>query len=222
MIFAAGFGTRMGSLTADRPKPMVALAGRPMINRAVEIVRAAGVGRIVANLHYRADTLARHLTPLGVALSHEAPDILETGGGLRAALPLLGTGQVFTLNPDVAWHGDNPLVHLAKAWRPREMDALLLLIPHGRARGHAGKGDFLCDADGRLVRGPGLVYSGAQIIKTDLLHEIEEKVFSLNILWNLMLDNGRLFGTSYGGQWCDAGTPEGLGQAEEMLRQADV
>ena len=222
MIFAAGFGTRMGPLTADRPKPMVTLAGRPLIDHAVEIARAAGIGRIVANLHYHADMLARHLAPLKVTLSHEAPDILDTGGGLRAALPLLDARQVFTLNPDVAWRGDNPLRHLAEAWRPDKMDALLLLIPRARARGHAGRGDFLCDEDGRLVRGPGLVYSGAQIIKTDLLHEIGENVFSLNRLWDLMLERERMFGVTYRGAWCDAGTPEGLRQAEDMLRQADV
>ncbi len=222
MIFAAGFGTRMGPLTAERPKPMVTLAGQPMIDHAVDIARAAGVTRIVANLHYHADMLARHLAPRGVALSREEPDILETGGGLRAALPLLGAGPVFTLNPDAAWRGPNPLAHLAPLWRPGEMDALLLLIPRDQARGYGGRGDFLADAQGRLARGPGMIYSGAQIIRTDLLHGIEDKVFSLNKLWDVMAARGRLFGVAYPGQWCDVGTPEGLARAERMLGQADV
>ncbi|HHB80607.1 MAG TPA: nucleotidyltransferase family protein [Aliiroseovarius sp.] len=222
MIFAAGFGTRMGPLTADRPKPMVTLGGRPMIDYAVEIAQSAGAGKIVANLHYHGDILARHLAPAGVALSWEEPDILETGGGLRAALPLLGAGPVYTLNPDAAWRGPNPLRHLAPLWRPSEMDALLLLIPRTHARGYTGKGDFLPDQAGRLARGPGLVYSGAQIIKTDLLHGIKDKVFSLNKLWDVMGARGRLFGAAYPGEWCDVGTPEGLVRAEEMLGQADV
>ncbi len=222
MIFAAGFGTRMGPLTADRPKPMVTLAGRPMIDHALEIVRSAGIARIVANLHYHADMLARHLAPQGVLLSHEAPDILETGGGLRAALPLLGTGPVCTLNPDAAWRGPNPLAHLLALWRPDEMDALLLLIPRAHAHGYAGRGDFLPDRAGRLARGAGMVYSGAQIVKTKPLHEIEERVFSLNRLWDLMAARGRLFGTTYPGEWCDVGTPEGLARGEALLGRADV
>ena len=222
MIFAAGFGTRMGPLTAERPKPMVTLGGRPMIDHAIEIARAAGATQIVANLHYQAEMLARHLAPQDVALSREEPDILETGGGLRAALPLLGEGPVFTLNPDAAWRGPNPLCQLSPLWRPAEMDALLLLIPRAQARGYNGTGDFLPDAAGRLARGPGLVYSGAQIIKTDLLHGIKDKVFSLNKLWDVMGARGRLFGVAYPGEWCDVGTPEGLARAEDMLRQADV
>ncbi len=222
MIFAAGFGTRMGPLTAARPKPMVMLAGRPMIDRAVDIIRDAGVVRIAANLHYHAEMLASHLEPQGVALSREEPDILETGGGLRAALPLLGDGPVYTLNPDAAWRGPNPLTTLAAKWRPEKMDALLLLIPRVQARGYTGQGDFLKDSDGQLARGPGMVYSGAQILQTELLDGVAQKVFSLNKVWDFMQARGRLFGVVYPGEWCDVGTPEGLERAEEMLGQADV
>jgi len=222
MIFAAGFGTRMGSLTSARPKPMVDLNGRPMIDLALDIARATGAKRIVANLHYHADMLARHLAPQGVLLSHEAPDILETGGGLRAARPLLGAGPVYTLNSDAAWRGPNPLLHLTDNWRPADMDGLLLMVPRKRARGYSGKGDFLLDQTGALSRGPELVYTGAQIIRTDLLQQIDAQAFSLNRLWDMLQEHGRLFGSVYPGEWCDIGTPEGLETAQHMLEGADV
>ncbi len=179
---------------------------------------------MVANTHYLPEQLEAHLTPpKGVTLSHE-PSILETGGGLRAALPMLGgDGPVFTLNSDAIWTGGaNPLRALAKAWDPDRMDGLLMLIPQDNARGHMGKGDFLVAPNGHLSRGPpGAIYSGAQIIRTDLLHEVEGDVFSLNILWDQMIDTGRLHGITHDGAWCDVGRPpEGIATAEAML--ADV
>ncbi len=217
MLFAAGFGTRMGALTADRPKPMIEVAGKPLIDHALALVRAHGAERIVANIHYRPEALIRHLGDSDVILSHETPDILETGGGLRAALPLLGAGPVFTMNTDAVWRGPNPLDHLAALWDPDRMDALLLCIPRDHAIGHSGTGDFTIHAQGRAQRGPGLIYSGLQILKTDGLHDITETAFSLNRLWDRMLAKDRLFAASYPGQWCDVGHPEGIAQAEEML-----
>ncbi len=222
MIFAAGFGTRMGVLTRDRPKPLIPVAGRPLIDHALDLVRAAGLSRIVANLHYKPEALASHLSNRGVLLSYEEPEILETGGGLRAALPLLGAGPVFTLNSDAIWRGDNPLSRLADRWQPERMDALLLLIPPENALGHSGQGDFTLSGDGQLARGPGLIYSGAQIINPDLLAGIPHKVFSLNILWDMLIARGRLFGLSYPGRWCDVGQPESIWLAEEMLAAPDV
>ncbi|HKL64600.1 MAG TPA: NTP transferase domain-containing protein, partial [Roseovarius sp.] len=113
MIFAAGFGTRMGALTQDRPKPLIKVAGRALIDHALDLVAGHAPSRIVVNLHYRADQLVAHLDGRGVRLSHETPDILDTGGGLRAALPLLGDGPVLTMNSDAVWQGPNPLSHLA-------------------------------------------------------------------------------------------------------------
>jgi len=217
MLFAAGFGTRMGALTADRPKPMIEVAGKPLIDHALELVRAHGASRIVANTHYRPEALIQHLGQTEVILSHEAPDILETGGGLRAALPHLGTGPVFTMNTDAVWRGPNPLDQIAALWDPDRMDALLLCIPRDQAIGHSGTGDFVIDASGQAQRGPGLVYSGLQILKTDGLHDIAEPAFSLNVLWDRMFGDGRLFATSYPGKWCDVGHPEGIVQAEDML-----
>lgn len=217
MLFAAGFGTRMGALTADRPKPMIEVAGKPLIDHALSLVRAHDPERIVANIHYRPAPLIRHLADSDVILSHETPEILETGGGLRAALPYLGTGPVFTMNTDAVWHGPNPLDQLAALWDPARMDALLLCIPRDQAIGHSGAGDFTIDTQGRAQRGPGLIYSGLQILKTDGLHDIAETAFSLNLLWDRMLADNRLFAASYPGTWCDVGHPEGIAQAEEML-----
>jgi len=217
MLFAAGLGTRMGALTQSRPKPLVEVAGRPLIDHALDLVTPLRLPRVVANLHYLPEQLAAHLSSKAVALSVEAPDILETGGGLRHALPLLGTGPVFTLNTDAVWHGENPLQTLLTQWDPDRMDALLICIPKTQAVGHKGAGDFILDETGRAARGPGLIYGGAQIIKTDLLNEVEDSVFSLNLLWDRMLGSGRLYGAQYGGAWCDVGHPQGIIDAEEMI-----
>jgi MurNAc alpha-1-phosphate uridylyltransferase len=146
--------------------------------------------------------------------------VLETGGGLKRALPLLGTGPVFTANTDAVWRGPNPCKALLSKWNPSQMDALLLCIPKENAHGHNADGDFLIDADGRVTRGPGLIYSGVQIIKTGGLARIEAAAFSLWDLWNPMLSAGRMFAVPYVGSWCDVGHPDGIAIAERML--ADV
>lgn len=216
MIFAAGFGTRMGPLTADRPKPMVEVAGKPLIDHARQVAADAGITRLVVNLHYRPEPLAAHLAGTGIRLSHEADELLDTGGGLKAALPLLGTSPVYTLNSDAVWSGRNPLTELAAAWDPERMDALLLLLRPEDARGHKGTGDFRL-SDGLLSRGPGYVYSGAQIVKTTGLHDIPDRIFSLNRLWDRMIGRGRLAGTVHEGGWCDVGHPGGIAEAEALL-----
>jgi MurNAc alpha-1-phosphate uridylyltransferase len=216
MIFAAGFGTRMGALTRDRPKPLIPVAGRPLIDHALAIATAAAP-RIVVNTHYHAAMIAAHLAGRAVALSPEPDAILDTGGGLKAALPLLGPGPVFTLNSDAVWQGENPLSALATAWDDSRMEGLLLLLDRDRAIGHAGPGDFQTDPQGRLSRGPGRVYSGAQIIRTDDLALIGQPVFSLNLLWDRMIARGTLYGLGYAGQWCDVGRPESIPLAEALL-----
>lgn len=222
MLFAAGFGTRMGVLTADRPKPLIPVAGRPLLDHAIDLAQGAGIGRIVVNTHYRAEQIATHLAGRPVAISRESPDILDTGGGLRAALPLLQAQEILTLNTDAIWHGPNPLTRLREAWDPGAMDALLLCLPPAQAVGHAGKGDFVMAADGRLARGEGLIYSGAQIIKAEALDDMPEGAFSLNRVWDRLLDAGRLHGCTYPGKWCDVGHPGGIALAEEMIGAADV
>jgi len=222
MMFAAGFGTRMKHLTQDQPKPMVEVAGRPLIDHALDLANAIAPDRIVANLHYKPEPLLAHLNGRNVQTIVEDPDILETGGGLRNALPLLGKGPVFTMNTDAIWAGPNPLAMLQDAWKPEIMDALLIGIPTAQAVGHSGTGDFFMDQDGRLTRGPGVIYGGVQIIKTDLLETIPDRAFSLNLLWDKMLTMGRMYGVRYTGKWCDVGHPEGITLAENMLRDANV
>lgn len=217
MMFAAGFGTRMGALTADRPKPLIKVAGKPLIDHALNLVDEFGADRTVVNLHYRPEMLEDYLADRVLQFSREEPDILETGGGLRQALPMLGEGPVFTMNTDAVWRGPNPLSLLAQAWNPDIMDALLLCIPPENAIGHNGDGDFHLSDEGSLRRGAGLIYSGVQIIKPEGVHDIPETSFSLNLLWDQMLESGRLHGLAYTGQWCDVGHPEGIAQAEAML-----
>lgn len=221
MLFAAGLGTRMGALTADRPKPLVEVAGRPLIDHALALADAAGVTRIVANTHYLPGQIAAHLAPRGIPLSHE-PERLETGGGLKAALPLLGPGPVFTLNTDAVWTGANPLLELAAAWDPARMDALTLVVPQENALGHPGLGDFLLDTEGRITRGRGPIYAGVQIIKPEFVAAVPDAVFSMNRVWDSLIATGRCFGAVHDGLWCDVGRPEGIALAEAMLAGADV
>lgn len=219
MLFAAGFGTRMGALTASKPKPLIKVAGKPLIDHALMIADAAKVSKTVVNLHYLGDQIADHLQGRDVTLSWERTQILETGGGLKAALPLLQGDTVFTLNTDAVWSGQNPLVELQSAWNPEKMDALLLLLPAERALGHSGKGDFLLAPDGRVSRAAGAaapIYLGAQILKTQALSAITEPVFSLNRLWDRAIAQGRAFGLIHQGGWCDVGRPEGIALAETL------
>lgn len=222
MLFAAGFGTRMAPLTDNCPKPLIKVDGKPLIDHALDLVREISPHRIVANTHYLADQMADHLAPLGVTVSPEFPEILDTGGGLRAALPLLGDGPVFTMNTDAIWSGPNPLAMLSNAWDSDRMDGLLICIPIGQTIGHSGTGDFLMGETGQISRGPGWVYGGLQIIKPDLLHDIPEDVFSMNMLWDMLLKRKTLFGLSYPGRWCDVGHPGGIKLAEDMLHSTDV
>ena len=219
MLFAAGFGTRMGALTRDRPKPLVPVAGRALLDYALDIAATPCVSRRVINLHYRGDQIAQHLQSQDIALSWEDP-ILDTGGGLRAALALLGTGPVMLLNTDAVWTGANPLDQLAAAWDSTRMDGLLLLAQRDQAQGHKGAGDFLVDGQGRLSRAKGAagpIYLGAQILRTDGLAAINQQAFSLNLLWDQMIAQGRLYGVFHQGGWCDVGHPEAIPLAESLL-----
>ncbi|QOL82025.1 nucleotidyltransferase family protein [Pseudooceanicola spongiae] len=222
MLFAAGYGTRMRPLTDTLPKPLIEVAGKPLLTHAMEQVAHMPDLKVVANAHYKADQIVDYFAGTGVMVNREAPDLLDTGGGLRNALPLLGDGPVFTMNTDAVWNGPSALECLAQAWDPERMDALLLGVPPEHALGHAGQGDFSVDAEGRAARGPGLIYSGVQILQTKELLEIEDSVFSLNALWDRMIVRERLFILPYPGQWCDVGRPENIAMAEAMLRGEDV
>lgn len=224
MIFAAGLGTRMGALTQTRPKPLIEVAGRPLLDHALDLARGAGLGRIVVNTHAHAGQMQDWLAAKApdVRISHE-PERLETGGGLRRALPLLGGETAFTLNADTVWRGPNPLPLLAAAWDPARMDALLCLVPREDVVGHAGPGDFFLEADGRLRRrgaaaAADFVYPGCQILKLETLARFGPEPFSLNLVWDEMRTAGRLYGAVYPGRCVDVGRPEGIALAEAELQ----
>lgn len=216
MLFAAGKGTRMGALAKDRPKPMIPVAGKPLIDHALHLADAAGVAPKVVNLHYLSHMLETHLSGRDIVFSDETKALLETGGGLRKALPLLGQNPVLTMNTDAVWDGPNPVSALLDAWQP-QMEALLLVVRKQNVSGHAGAGDFALGTDGRLHRARELIYTGVQIIRTDVLSEIDEVAFSMNRAWDIIAGRGGLFGTVYDGQWCDVGQPSSIPLAEAML-----
>lgn len=217
MIFAAGFGTRMRPLTNAMPKALVPVAGRPLIEHALDQVRSANPARIVVNGHHHADQLRAHLGDR-VTFVEEQPEPLETGGGLKAALPLLGAAPVMTLNADMVWTGPRAGATLTRAWTPDRMDALLLLVAPETALGTPGGWRFAIDAEGRIARAEtGLIFTGAAIVKTQGLAQIQAQAFSLRDLWLPMLEAGRLFGALHPCGWADVGTPEGIAPAETML-----
>ncbi|KRW95691.1 nucleotidyltransferase [Paracoccus sp. MKU1] len=216
MIFAAGKGTRMAPLTDALPKPLIPVGGRTLLDRALALGRQAGAGPVVLNIHHLGGQIRDHLAGRGIAISDESDLLLETGGGLRKALPLLGPGPVITMNPDVVWTGPNPVRALLDGWR-EEMDALLMLVPLDRTHGRQGGGDFSLGPGDRLIRGGDLVYGGVQIIRPERLAEIPEQVFSLNRLWDLMIAEGRAYGLIHPGAWCDVGRPDCIPLAESLL-----
>ena len=221
LLFAAGRGTRMGALGDQIPKCLIKVAGKTLLDHALALTKSQAITRRVANLHYKSDMIKRHLVGQDIAFSHEVDRPLETGGGLRLALPMLGDGPVVTLNTDAVWSDTTALDVLATAWRPH-MDGLMVLVPQDRAIGHLGQGDFAMDTQGKLQRGQGYIYTGLQIVRTDLLCEIEEDVFSLNKLWDRFLAKETLFGVVYDGQWCDVGQPQSIQLAQDMLERSHV
>ena len=223
LIFCAGFGTRMGEITKVTPKPMVPILNKPLIDYAIDISLNANIQNIVVNLHYLPEQIEDHLAKFKkIKIIREIPTILETGGGLKNALPILGEEPVITLNSDTVWIGNNPIKSLLKAWDPQEMDALLMLIQTENAQAYQKTGDFYLDNTKRLTRrkkhtNAPYIYSGVQIIKTDLLKSINKKSFSINLLWDKILDNKKAFGIVYDGTWVDVGHPEGINVATNKL-----
>lgn len=228
MLMAAGLGKRMRPLTATRPKPLIRVAGRPLIDHALDRIEAAGIGRTIVNIHYLADTIEAHLRtrkgPMEVILSDERPKLLETGGGLIHARPLLGDKPFLCANSDNIWI-DGPrdsIATLADLWDDDRMDALLLVVSHARAACHGGPGDFHMDPLGRLSRRrPGrvapFVFTGVQIMSPRLLVDPPSEVFSTNIFWNRAIESGRLYGVSHQGLWFDVGTPAAIPMVEEAI-----
>ena len=229
MVMAAGLGKRMRPLTTTQPKPMVRVAGKPLIDHALDRLADAGVSRAVVNVHYLADALEAHLAARrlpSITISDEREELLETGGGMIRALPHL-PDPFFCLNADNIWlDGPRSAFHdLSQRWNPAEMDALLLVVPHSRAANFRGEGDFTMDPLGRLTRRkPGRVapyiYTGIQLVSHRLLRDAPAGKFSTNLLWDRAAGEGRLFGTSFTGQWFEVGTPQAIAPTEEVLRGA--
>ena len=221
MIMAAGFGTRMGALTADTPKPLLPVAGRALIDHALGYCTEAGVIRHVINLHYLGDQIRRHLAVRDDVVFSEEAEILDTGGGVTQALPMLGDAPVYTLNSDAIFVGASALPVLANAWRPNEMDALLLMVRREAAIGYTRDGDFSLDGQRPVRRVKAAtapyVYSGAQIIKPQAFSDAPKGAFSTNVIWDKLNAKGRLLAVVYDGAWVDVGTPDGLQLADEAL-----
>ncbi len=228
MVMAAGLGKRMRPLTATMPKPMVRVAGKPLIDHALDRLSESGVGKAVVNVHYLADALEAHVLERGapqVIISDERKELLETGGGMIKAREHL-PDPFFCLNADNIWlDGPRTAFHdLSLHWNPDQMDALLLVVSHARAVNFAGQGDFYMDPQGRLSRRrPGriapFIYTGIQLVSHRLLRDAPDGKFSTNILWNRAIEEGRLFGVSFTGQWFEVGTPQAIGPTEDALKR---
>jgi MurNAc alpha-1-phosphate uridylyltransferase len=227
MVLAAGLGTRMRPLTDDRPKALVEVAGKPLIDHMLDRLTEAGAQKAVVNVHYFADRLEDHLATLErprIVISDERALLLETGGGLKKARPLLGEAPVWAANIDSVWiEGPTPaLSALAAAWDPQRMDACLLLAPLENTLGFEGVGDFFLEDDGRLThRGAApaapYAYIGVQIIKPQTVDDGPEGPFSLFGVWMKMIEQGRLYGVVMDGFWMHVGDPEALKAAEAKL-----
>ena len=231
MIMAAGLGKRMRPLTATRPKPLIHVHGKALLDHVLEKLRAAGVERVVVNVHYLADALEAHLASrnhgLEVVVSDERKLLLETGGGLVKAAPFIDCDPFLALNSDNLWI-DGPadtIKLLASQWDSERMDALLLLVPQARAMGHKGMGDFHMDRSGRIRRrarshvAP-FVFTGIQMVSKRLLRDAPEGPFSTNLLWDRAIEEGRAFGAVHQGLWFDVGTPQAIRFTEAMLEDA--
>ena len=229
MVMAAGLGKRMRPLTATRPKPLVEVAGKALLDHTLDRLRAAGVRKAVVNVHYLPEAIEAHLkhrvTGIETVVSDERDLLLETGGGLVKALPLIDADPFLVVNSDNLWV-DGPvdtLRLLASDWDDARMDALLLLVPLARAHCHNGTGDFHLSAAGALRRKrPGavapFVYTGVQMISKRLFDgEHPSGPFSTNILWDRAIEAGRCFGAVHQGLWFDVGAPPNIRKTEEIL-----
>lgn len=229
MVLAAGLGTRMRPLTDRIPKPLVPVYGRPLLDHVLDALAVAGIEEAVVNVHHLADLIEEHLAarkgPPAITISDERGVLLETGGGVRKALPLLAPGPFLTINSDTIWiEGTRPnLVRLMEGFDPERMDALLLLAPGASSIGYDGPGDFVMDANGRLTRRPErlvapFVYAGAAVLSPDLFEATPDGPFSLNLVFDRAAERERLYGLRLDGVWMHVGTPEAIALAEEAIQ----
>src|SRR5262245_28694324 len=228
MLLAAGLGTRMKPLTDTKPKPLIEVNGRTLVDRVLDKLATQGVTRAVVNVHHFADQMTAHLSKrkdIEIVISDERALLLETGGGVIKALPLLGDDPFFVINTDVTWAtaGDTTFKRMADAYNPETMDALLLLADMGATLGFRGAGDFYLAHDGQLVRrgdrptAP-YVFAGTHITRGELLRGYKPEPFSANTYWNAMGRAGRLYGTVMAPFWMHVGDPAGRDEAEARLK----
>jgi len=230
MVMAAGLGTRMRPLTVTKPKPMVELNGRPLIDYTLDRLAVHNISPIVVNVHYLADMLEQHLensSVTDVIIADERDELLDTGGGAYANLDILGPDRFFILNSDSLWIEDNTdnLAAMLAAWDDDTMDCLMLLAPTDNSLGYSGNGDFSIAADERLLQRTtgekaAYVHNGCCLIHPRIFAGAPTSPFSLNLLWNKALAHNRLFGLELKGQWLHIGTPDALRAAEEKLNQS--
>jgi MurNAc alpha-1-phosphate uridylyltransferase len=229
MVLAAGLGMRMRPITETMPKALVQVAGKPLIDYALEALEETGAERAVVNVHYLADQVRRHLASrrgIEASISDETSSLLDSGGGIVRALPLLGKGSFYILNADTFWIEDETapasnLVSLARAYDPQRMDFLLMVADPEQATGHTGAGDFLVGDDGRLTRykgnGKAVIYAGAIVCHPRVFAGAPDGPFSLNVLFDRAIADGRLFGRRMQGHWLTVGTPAAIPEAEAVI-----
>lgn len=230
MVLSAGLGTRMAPVNGKVPKPLILLNGRTLIDRVLDRIAAAGVERAVVNVHHHADLIERHLKARQIPrieFSDERARLLDTGGGVKKALPRLGSRPFLIHNADSVWIesvGSN-LARLFDRWDGKRMDCLLMLAPASISQGYQGRGDFALEADGRIRRRGEqevvpFVFAGVSIAHPRLFEGSPEGAFSLNVLWSRSIAAGRAWGVRMEGVWMHVGTPEALAQAEQCLNDA--
>ena len=229
MIMAAGLGTRMRPLTENKPKPLVEVAGKTLLDHVLDKARLAEIGEVVVNVHYLPEQieahLAEHAQDLRVAISDERDLLMETGGGLVKAEHLIDAEPFYCLNSDAIWTDEgksDALSRLADAWDGERMDGLLLIVSRERAFQHSGKGDFFLDDESRLIRrgyhdSAPWIYTGNQLISHRLIREAPDGPFSTNFFWDRAIAEGRLFGLVHQGDWYDIGSPQAIAPTEAAL-----
>ncbi len=228
-VLAAGLGKRMRPVTATTPKPLVEVAGKALIDHALDRAAEAGIDTAVVNVHYLADLVEGHVAQrtdgLKILVSDERETLLETGGGVKKALDLVGAAPFVVMNSDSFWlEGPTPnLARLIERWQPEAMDLLLLVAPTATSLGYEGAGDFVMAPDGRLERrgeravAP-FIYAGVAIVKPELFADTPDGAFSLNLLFDRAIARERLYGLRLDGQWLHVGTPEAIQAAEERVK----
>lgn len=229
---AAGFGTRMRHLTADKPKPLVEVAGRTLLDRVLDNLASAGITRAVVNVHYKADQIEAALEGReepAITISDERSELLDTGGGVAKARPLLGTAPFIVHNADSIWleaGASRALDRLLAAWNPDTMDCLMLLANRESAIGFDGPGDFRSASDGRLTRRGAatetpFVFTGVSVNHPRLFSNAPPGPFSLNLLWDRAIAEGRLYGIPLEGIWMHVGTPEAVEDASRLIENRE-